>query len=207
MKRKRKYMSPSARYKILKRDNFTCRLCGATNGEAMLEVDHIIPSAEGGTEDDENLRTLCYACNRGRVIEIKKKYLEAHTDKPENSQGALPIEPPELIIPEEPSKEEPPLPELLRPLFDPEKLPPGIIFNQQRQRHRYTLQWVWYVFRKIFLPKRFKRFNRSFVISLHEKYPGRMKARIGYHPRYMEYMEALRLDEEYMKAPYNLHKR
>jgi len=54
------------RYEVLKRDNFTCQLCGRKAPEVKLEVDHIIPKSAGGTDDPNNLRTVCYACNRGK---------------------------------------------------------------------------------------------------------------------------------------------
>ena len=54
------------RWRILERDNFTCQCCGQSAPNVRLEVDHIIPVAEGGTDDETNLRTTCYACNRGR---------------------------------------------------------------------------------------------------------------------------------------------
>jgi hypothetical protein len=54
------------RWKILERDNFTCLTCGQKAPNVKLEVDHIVPVYEGGTDEEVNLRTLCYACNRGR---------------------------------------------------------------------------------------------------------------------------------------------
>ena len=46
---------------ILRRDNHTCQQCGQTEGQ--LHVDHIIPRRLNGTEDVNNLVTLCRACN------------------------------------------------------------------------------------------------------------------------------------------------
>lgn len=46
---------------IYDRDGRRCLLCGATE---PLEVDHRIPLARGGTNDLENLQTLCAPCNR-----------------------------------------------------------------------------------------------------------------------------------------------
>jgi hypothetical protein len=64
---KRKPISMSLRYTILKRDNGECTLCGAkASTGASLEVDHIIPVSRGGTNTEENLRILCDVCNRGR---------------------------------------------------------------------------------------------------------------------------------------------
>jgi hypothetical protein len=57
------------RFDVLKRDNYTCRLCGAspqTQPGLALEVDHITPRSKGGNNDPINLWTLCFACNRGK---------------------------------------------------------------------------------------------------------------------------------------------
>ena len=54
------------RWKILERDNFTCRTCGQKAPTVVLAVDHIISVAEGGNDHPDNLRTLCSACNLGR---------------------------------------------------------------------------------------------------------------------------------------------
>ena len=57
----------SKRFKVLARDNFTCQYCGKRAGEGIeLEVDHILPRALGGTNTMENLKTACFACNRGK---------------------------------------------------------------------------------------------------------------------------------------------
>jgi hypothetical protein len=47
---------------ILERDNYTCQECGVTEGP--LEIDHIIPIANGGTNKLDNLQVLCLPCNR-----------------------------------------------------------------------------------------------------------------------------------------------
>ena len=57
------------RYKVLKRDNFKCVICGrspAKNPDIELQVDHIIPYSKGGETVIENLRTLCSECNLGK---------------------------------------------------------------------------------------------------------------------------------------------
>jgi 5-methylcytosine-specific restriction endonuclease McrA len=64
---KRESISPSERFKIMERDGFRCRLCGATaKHRARLEVDHKVPVAKGGSNDPSNLWTLCFTCNRGK---------------------------------------------------------------------------------------------------------------------------------------------
>ena len=55
------------RFAVLERDHFTCQCCGQYAPNVKLEVDHIIPVEDGGTDEPTNLRTTCYACNRGRA--------------------------------------------------------------------------------------------------------------------------------------------
>jgi hypothetical protein len=52
---------------VFKRDLFTCKYCGRRPPEVVLEVDHIIPRAGGGSDDIENLVTACCDCNRGKA--------------------------------------------------------------------------------------------------------------------------------------------
>jgi 5-methylcytosine-specific restriction protein A len=47
------------RARVLSRDNFTCRRCGAP----ASHVDHIQPVLFGGTDDESNLQALCEHCN------------------------------------------------------------------------------------------------------------------------------------------------
>lgn len=49
------------RWKIFERDGFACRQCGVTGVE--LTIDHIKARAKGGSDDEENLQTLCRPCN------------------------------------------------------------------------------------------------------------------------------------------------
>lgn len=57
----------STRFAILKRDNYRCRICGATADDGVkLHVDHKVPLAKGGENGEENLWTLCDLCNYGK---------------------------------------------------------------------------------------------------------------------------------------------
>ena len=49
---------------ILMRDNYLC--CGCRKRQAET-VDHIIPKARGGTDDDVNLQSLCWPCHRAKT--------------------------------------------------------------------------------------------------------------------------------------------
>ncbi|HNY40667.1 MAG TPA: HNH endonuclease [Bryobacteraceae bacterium] len=57
------------RFKVLSRDSFRCRSCGAspsTQSGVHLEVDHIVPWSKDGETVLDNLQTLCSACNQGK---------------------------------------------------------------------------------------------------------------------------------------------
>lgn len=47
---------------ILLRDKYTCQECGHIGTD--LEVDHIVNVAQGGTDDDTNLQSLCIPCHK-----------------------------------------------------------------------------------------------------------------------------------------------
>jgi len=64
--KKRETISLKVRFEIFRRDDFSCQICGATAHESRLEVDHKHPVSRGGTNDPENLWTLCFPCNRGK---------------------------------------------------------------------------------------------------------------------------------------------
>jgi hypothetical protein len=60
-------ISKKLRFDVFKRDGFRCVYCGAhPSVEVLLEIDHIHPVAEGGTNDIDNLVTACLNCNRGK---------------------------------------------------------------------------------------------------------------------------------------------
>ena len=55
------------RWKILERDNFTCQYCGQKAPDVRLEVDHVVAVEGGGTDSPDNLKTSCWACNKGKA--------------------------------------------------------------------------------------------------------------------------------------------
>lgn len=56
-------ISGTIKYEVLKRASTRCELCGVSNSERALEVDHIVPRNHGGSDDLANLQALCYSCN------------------------------------------------------------------------------------------------------------------------------------------------
>lgn len=61
----------SKRYSVMKRDGFQCVLCGAGGKDAQMEIDHVMPVSAGGSDSMDNLRTLCFKCNRGKRDQIE----------------------------------------------------------------------------------------------------------------------------------------
>jgi hypothetical protein len=55
------------RFEVFKRDGFACQYCGKRPPDTILEVDHIDPRANGGTDIEINLITSCFDCNRGKA--------------------------------------------------------------------------------------------------------------------------------------------
>lgn len=60
-------VSKRLRFEIFRRDNHTCRYCGASAPDVALEPDHVVPKALGGTDEPSNLVTACHACNSGKT--------------------------------------------------------------------------------------------------------------------------------------------
>lgn len=59
-------LSVRTRFEVFKRDRFTCQYCGKHPPDVLLEADHIVPRAAGGSDDIGNLTTACTDCNRGK---------------------------------------------------------------------------------------------------------------------------------------------
>ena len=51
------------RFRILKEAKGRCALCGASNKDVPLHIDHIFPRSKGGKTVYENLQALCEKCN------------------------------------------------------------------------------------------------------------------------------------------------
>jgi|TARA_R110002110_G_C13285984_1_gene703013 predicted house-cleaning noncanonical NTP pyrophosphatase (MazG superfamily) len=69
---------PATRYRVLKRSNGKCELCGTPSSRRPIDIDHIVPqsTAKNGkvlkngkliaVHSDENLQALCFKCNRAK---------------------------------------------------------------------------------------------------------------------------------------------
>ncbi len=62
-RRKRRALTVAVRKAVWERDGGRCVQCG---GQESLELDHVIPWADGGADTVGNLQLLCRTCNRGK---------------------------------------------------------------------------------------------------------------------------------------------
>lgn len=68
-RRTRREISDRQRFRILVRDGFRCKSCGASpliQPGVELHVDHILPWSKGGETTDDNLESKCKQCNLGK---------------------------------------------------------------------------------------------------------------------------------------------
>lgn len=74
-------ISAQLRRQIAEQAGYRCGYCLTPQGlsGARLEIDHIIPQAEGGATEEENLWLACVSCNRF-------KGARTHAEDPETGQ-------------------------------------------------------------------------------------------------------------------------
>ncbi len=62
------------RKRILRRDKGLCQPC-LSNGRPRpaRQVDHKVPKFEGGTDDDDNLQSICNECHVAKTAEEAKR--------------------------------------------------------------------------------------------------------------------------------------
>lgn len=69
------------KYTLLKIDGHFCRLCGRDEREGNpLEIDHILPLSDGGTDHLRNLWLLCRNCNRAKCAQSLEYFLQRRKD-------------------------------------------------------------------------------------------------------------------------------
>lgn len=64
---------------VFERDEYKCVYCGSTE---TLEIDHVIPVCQGGTNDIENLVTACRHCNRSKSGRTPEEWERSKEPKP-----------------------------------------------------------------------------------------------------------------------------
>nr|WP_211173190.1 HNH endonuclease [Brasilonema bromeliae] len=68
-----RHIPASVRVSVLHKDSYKCVFCGRSSQQVQLEVDHIVPFSQGGSNNLNNLQTLCTDCNRGKGARLLKK--------------------------------------------------------------------------------------------------------------------------------------
>ena len=79
---------PFSRANIYGRDGNTCQYCGDGFPTSELTFDHVVPVAQGGRKDWENIVTCCVTCNRrkgGRTPEEARMRLIRTPRRPERA--------------------------------------------------------------------------------------------------------------------------
>lgn len=64
----RRALSKAQCVRIMVRDGGKCVKCSATED---LTIDHIVPVSKGGSDEDDNLRTLCRSCNSTKGARVE----------------------------------------------------------------------------------------------------------------------------------------
>jgi 5-methylcytosine-specific restriction endonuclease McrA len=67
---KQRRIRGSQRLRIIERDGLICGLCGGDVPANRVDIDHIIPSSLGGTDDDHNLQVTHQSCNRRKGARV-----------------------------------------------------------------------------------------------------------------------------------------
>lgn len=57
------YGFANTKARVLNRDNYQCQYCKTKKNGTKLEVHHIIYRSQNGSDDAENLITLCHDCH------------------------------------------------------------------------------------------------------------------------------------------------
>lgn len=65
--RRRVRINDSTRLLVYRRDGYRCRNCGSAED---LQLDHIYPWSMGGTDELDNLQTLCGPCNQAKAAKV-----------------------------------------------------------------------------------------------------------------------------------------
>jgi 5-methylcytosine-specific restriction endonuclease McrA len=90
MRRAAEYV-PFSRANIYARDEHVCQYCGESFSSSDLTFDHVLPVAQSGRKDWENIVTCCVNCNRrkgGRTPEQAGMRLIRRPRRPDKAPAA-----------------------------------------------------------------------------------------------------------------------
>lgn len=73
---------------MLERQNYECALSGRPIDIMSLEIDHIVPSSKGGTDDLSNLRLVCREANMAKYTLTDAEFIALCHDVVRKSSAA-----------------------------------------------------------------------------------------------------------------------
>ena len=65
----------TVQFRVLKRDNQICQVCGRSTTDDDVHFDHVIPWSKGGSSEENNIRLLCSPCNLKRGNRFETEFL------------------------------------------------------------------------------------------------------------------------------------
>lgn len=77
-----RYASVGQRLKILERDRYACRWCGAKLTNETANMDHVFPYKFHGNTTLKNMVTCCRFCNKAKMNNTQMKHLLPPVGKP-----------------------------------------------------------------------------------------------------------------------------
>lgn len=83
-------------FRVLKRENQICCVCGNSVKDEDIHFDHVIPYSKGGHSGESNVRLLCSECNLSRGNRFEAEHLVSSVR--EHLQSPLDLEFVELLL-------------------------------------------------------------------------------------------------------------
>ncbi|RYY26125.1 MAG: HNH endonuclease [Sphingomonadales bacterium] len=75
------------RWQVITRAMGRCEACGVSSEIRALEVDHIVPRSQGGSNELTNLQALCSLCNQQKLDRDQTDFHAAHAEVKHRREG------------------------------------------------------------------------------------------------------------------------
>ncbi len=82
-------ISGKLRYAVLKRAGFHCELCGISADERALEVEPILPTKHGGSDELDNFQALCSKCSADKAGDGDTDFRKIRESYGERKKGCV----------------------------------------------------------------------------------------------------------------------
>ncbi len=77
---KRTRMGADIRKDLYRRQRGRCMYCGSRQRMDLMDIDHKVPLARGGSNQRNNLQLLCRTCNLRKGARTDREFRRAHRD-------------------------------------------------------------------------------------------------------------------------------